>query len=304
MGWFDEYQREQSLSKLAGIRAGLDVLIQSDEIDYDKEFVSARVFSVAYDAVDECSYKYNGNKAFAASYMVLDGVTDDRFVDLYNKTYNMSRISSYARVVQAKLSLEGIDVKGIKDYNINVKMFSGDKYVRVYRPLYELVHNMAADMELSTKSVFTALILVGSGLEKYISVYDKYIDMITKSQVIKMEQSMAMVRAYINLYGRDLIDMITKSQVIKMEQSMAMVRAYINLYGRDLIEDFRKTVGISDGETKEYWKIKGVDKSTIELMKKASKKLKKRLGEVLKEAVESSYGWILLHNDDEMDVKS
>lgn len=274
MGWFDEYQREQSLSKLARIRAGLDVLTQSDEIDYDKEFVSARVFSVAYDAVDECSYKYNGNKAFAASYMVLDGVTDDRFVDLYNKTYNMSRISSYARVVQAKLSLEGIDVKGIKDYNINVKMFSGDKYVRVYRPLYELVHNMAADMELATKSVFTALILVGSGLEKYISIYDKY------------------------------IDMITKSQVVKMEQSMAMVRAYINLYGRDLIEDFRKTVGISDGETKEYWKIKGVDKSTIELMKKASKKLKKRLGEVLKEAVESSYGWILLHNDDEMDVKS
>jgi len=274
MGWFDEYQREQSLSKLARIRAGLDVLTQSDEIDYDKEFVSVRVFSVAYDAVDECSYKYNGNKAFAASYMVLDGVTDDRFVDLYNKTYNMSRISSYARVVQAKLSLEGIDVKGIKDYNINVKMFSGDKHVRVYRPLYELVHNMAADMELSTKSVFTALILVGSGLEKYISIYDKY------------------------------IDMITKSQVIKMEQSMAMVRAYINLYGRDLIEDFRKTVGISDGETKEYWKIRGVDKSTIELMKKASKKLKKRLGEVLKEAVESTYGWILLHNDDEMDVKS
>ena len=264
MGWFDEFKESCNFSQLAKIRAGLDALMHSSNIDYEKEFVNTRVYRIAYDAVDEYSYRCHGNKSFTSSYLILDGIFDERFVQIYTKTYRISRIASYARLVAADLSLQNMNVFAHKEYDISVEMFSGDKYVRVYRPLYEVVYNIASDMELAAKSLFTALILAGTKEEKYMNVYNKYIE--------KVENSLAQ----------------------KIKVITVLARVYLNLYRRDLIEEFRKTVGFKDQENKKWWLIRNIDSGTVELARVAAKIYKKRLGDVIKEAIETMYGHLLL----------
>ena len=263
MGWFDEFKESCGFSQLAKIRAGLDALMHSSNIDYEKEFVITRVYTIAYDAVDEYSYRYHGNKSFTSSYLILDGVFDERFVQIYTKTYRMSRIASYARLVAADLSLQNMNVFAHKEYDISIEMFSGDKHVRVYRPLYEVVCNIASDMELTAKSLFTALILAGTKEEKYMNVYNKYIE--------KVENSLAQ----------------------KIKVITVLARVYLNLYKRDLIEEFRKIVGFKDQENKR-WDIKSIDSGAVELARAAAKIYKKKLGDVIKEAIETTYGHLLL----------
>lgn len=270
MGWYDDYKELHGVGNLSEIRAELDVLFNSSDIDWEKEFVTVRVYKDARNAADRESTKYRGSKSFAASYMLLGGLCDDRFRDLYNRTYNKSRVSELAEIVQGQAHAKGLPVSNMASESV-VSRIMGRKTdrIRVYRRVYDVARNMAEDMEISIKDLISLLILAGSSYEEYREMYN------------------------------DAMDRLYEAQTLEYEGMLAIVSAYIGSKGSDVLKErLRKILKLKDGEVKKEWKIRNVDTEIICMIKEVARREKKRIADVIKEAVVRSYGWMFLHDDD------
>lgn len=274
MGWYEEYKDSYGIGNLSQIRAELDVIFNSSDVDWDKEFVTVKVYKDARNAADRESVRYRGSKSFAASYMLLDGLCDERFRELYNKTYNKSRISELAEIVQGLASSKGLPVSNMASESVVSSVMSRKtSIVRVYRRVYDVARSMAEDMEIQVRDLVSLLILGGSSYEEYKEIYDNAIERLSVAQILEYEGMLAIVSAYVNAKGSDILK-----------------------------ERLMKILKVKEGELKKRWEIYNVDTVVIEMVRKVAKIEKRRVADIIRDAVVSRYGWIFLsHYDDEGD---
>ena len=274
MGWYEEYKDSYGIGNLSQIRAELDVIFNSSDVDWDKEFVTVKVYKDARNATDRESVRYRGSKSFAASYMLLDGLCDEKFRELYNKTYNKSRISELAEIVQGLASSKGLPVSNMASESVVSSVMSRKtSIVRVYRRVYDVARSMAEDMEIQVRDLVSLLILGGSSYEEYKEIYDNAIERLSVAQILEYEGMLAIVSAYVNAKGSDILK-----------------------------ERLMKILKVKEGELKKRWEIYNVDIVVIEMVRKVAKIEKRRVADIIRDAVVSRYGWIFLsHYDDEGD---
>jgi len=264
--WWDEFKKDFGLGKLSEIRAELDDLLENGEVDWNSDFASVRVYDVAHDAAHFEAGKYKGSKSFAASYMLLNGLYEERFRELYRKTYRMSGVSAMIRLIVATKKLDGIDLReGTMSYELSGGFSKKNKYLRIYTPLYVFTSNLAEDMEIETGYLISVLILSGSSESAYRELFERGMEKMYVSQIVNYNRMLAMARAIAEVYGSDDV--------------------------REMVS--RVITGAKSSGKKKRWELKGISAEAIEMVRKVAKLKKMRLAEVVEDAVFSQYGWVL-----------
>lgn len=268
--WYEDVKKLYGIGRLSEIKAELDVLFQQEDVDWEKEFVTVRVYDVARDAAHREAPRYRGSKSFAASYMLIDGLHDERFKELYRKTYKMSKISGLVRGIVADKELEGIKtvLKGLP-YEIEGVLGGKNSTLRVFRPLKTFVDNLCEDMEVDSSYVISVMVLKGSSKERYKLLFDKAMDKMYISQIINMEVKLSLARVMVELYGIDE----EKEEISRM----------FNL----------------ESSIKKEWKVYNVSQLAVDIAKKVAKLKGVKIGDVVSDALVSQYGWVLGVEEDE-----
>ena len=267
LSWWDEFKR--GIGKLTEIRAGLDSLLEEEEIDWDQEFVRVDVYDVAYDAADAESWRYRKSKSFAASYMLIDGLRSDTFREMYSRTHRMSRVSSIIRLITSKMHYRGVKLQEEEfKYVMEDRFSSRSKRLRVYRPLHGFVYELAADMEIDMTYLISLLIIGGSKYEEYVELYNDAMGALYRTQVIRFERALATARAMAEVLGTDA------------DREMA-----------------RRVLGLKKTGKKRRWEVRDIDEGAIEIVRRIAKERKMKIGEVVEDAIYSQCGWYYASED-------
>jgi len=269
VNWYEDLNKDYGAGKLSEIKAELDVVVESGEIDWERDFVVARVYDVAYDAVDVESSRYGGSKSIAASYMLINGLCDERFKELYKKTYRMHDLSKVATLVIEHLNNRGVEL-GVSrvDYRLPGVPVRKGSSLRIFRKLYIFTEELANQMLIDTSYLISVLILSGSTKDVYREMFE------------------------------EIMEKMSTAQIVNYKVMQALAASFAEIGGKSSVKELMSRVCKVDSETV-WWGIKGVKRGVRELAKKVAKMEGKRVAEVVEEAVVGWYAWVLAISEGE-----